>query len=162
RDAWIKNLRGERVVDFQASNLHVVSYSVPIRRRVSLTELRQHVHTLPERPRWVPYKTSYYSETWGFCVSADPLASMADEEYDVRMDVSLADGHLPYGELVLPGETADEVLCSCHVCHPSLCNDNLSGLSVAAFLARSLSTVKRRLSYRFLSFRARLDQLPGW
>jgi aminopeptidase-like protein len=151
RDAWIKNLNGDRMVDFQQSNLHVVSYSVPVRRRVSLSELRQHLHTLPDHPDWIPYKTSYYKETWGFCASANQAEALTDPEYDVCIDSTLEDGHLTYGEYYLPGQSANEVLLSCHVCHPSLCNDNLSGVSVAVALAEWLSTQPaRRLSYRFL------------
>lgn len=151
RDGWIKNLDGERVVDFRASNLHVVGYSVPVRKRVSLEELREHLHSLPDHPGWIPYKTSYYAETWGFCVRHETLLSLRDPEYDVCIDSSLADGSLTYGEYYLPGETADEVLLSAHVCHPSLANDNLSGVATAVFLAQWLTALPgRRLSYRFL------------
>jgi aminopeptidase-like protein len=151
RDAWIKNLSGDRIIDFQQSNLHVVSYSLPVRRRMSQSELREHLHTLPDHPDWIPYKTSYYKETWGFCASANQARTLTEPEYDVCIDSTLEDGHLTYGEYYLPGQSADEVLLSCHVCHPSLCNDNLSGVSVAVSLARWLSTQSaRRLSYRFL------------
>jgi aminopeptidase-like protein len=151
RDAWVKNLKGERVVDFRVSNLHVVSYSVPVRKRVSTLELRQHLHTLPEHPTWIPYKTSYYTETWGFCVSAEQAMLLTDAEYEVCIDSTLEAGHLTYGEFYLAGESEDEVLLSCHICHPSLCNDNLSGISVAVSLAKWLSARPgRRLSYRFL------------
>ena len=151
RDAWVKNLKGERVVDFRRSNLHVLNYSVPIRRRIALAELRTHLHTLPEHPDWIPYKTSYYAENWGFCVSAEQAATLTDPEYDVCIDATLEDGHLTYGECYLPGESRDEVLLSCHVCHPSLCNDNLSGIAVAVALGGWLSTaIARRLSYRLL------------
>jgi aminopeptidase-like protein len=150
RDAYIENLRGERVVDFSRCNLHVVSYSAPIRRRMTLAELRDHVFTLPDRPDWIPYRTSYYNETWGFCLSQRQLDDLRDEEYDVCIDSSLEDGHLTYGECYLEGEQPDEVLVSCHVCHPSLCNDNLSGIAVATALATALATVSRKYSYRFL------------
>ncbi len=151
RDAWIKNLNGDRVVDFRECNLHVVSYSVPVRKRMPISELREHLHTLPDRPSWIPYKTSYYRETWGFCLSADQAGALTDSEYDVCIDSTLADGHLTYGELYLPGDSAEEVLFSTHVCHPSLCNDNLSGIAVTVFLARWLTTLAhRRFSYRFL------------
>ncbi|MEO8256937.1 MAG: DUF4910 domain-containing protein [Acidobacteriota bacterium] len=151
RDAWIKDLKGNRVVDFQRSNLHVMSYSVPIRTRVGRSELLAHLHTLPEHPGWIPYKTSYYAENWGFCASSEQAAILTDAEYDVCIDASLEDGQLTYGECYLPGESPDEVLLSCHVCHPSLCNDNLSGVSVAVALGRWLSTLPaRRLSYRLL------------
>ena len=150
RDAYVKNARGERVVDFRRSNLHVLHYSAPVHRTVSLTELKAHCFTLPDHPDWIPYRTSYYRETWGFCLTHRQLEALADETYEVRIDSSLAPGHLTYGELVLPGETSDEVLISCHACHPSLCNDNLSGVAVAAFLARHVRGTRRRYTYRFL------------
>jgi aminopeptidase-like protein len=150
RDAWVKDGSGRRVIDFRASNLHVMSYSVPIRRRVGIDELKGHLHTIPEHPSWIPYKTSYYREDWGFCVSHTQAAGLTEAEYDVCIDATLEPGQLTYGELYLPGETSEEVLVSCHICHPSLCNDNLSGIGVAVFLARWLSTRPRRLSYRFV------------
>jgi aminopeptidase-like protein len=151
RDAYIKNARGERVVDFQRSNLHVLQYSVPVARRMTLDELRPHLHTLPEHPEWTPYRTAYYGETWGFCLPHRQLSAMAgDEEYEVCIDATLADGALTYGECHLPGEEAEEVLVSAHACHPSLCNDNLSGLAVSTLLARHLSRRPRRYSYRML------------
>ena len=151
RDAWVKTLDGERVIDFRESNLHLVNYSVPVQARVSLAELKRHLHALPEHPTWVPYKTSYYTETWGFCISAERMRALNDPEYEVCIDSTLEDGYLTYGECYLPGETQDEVLLSCHVCHPSLCNDNLSGISVAAFLGQWLCGLsRRRLSYRLL------------
>ena len=150
REAYIKNAKGERVVDFARSNLHVVSYSVPIKKKISLQELKEHIFTLPDHPEWIPYRTSYYKETWGFCLSQKTLLAFEDEEYEVCIDSSLEPGHLTYGEYYLEGELADEVLISCHACHPSLCNDNLSGIALATFLAKHLSQHSLRYSYRFL------------
>jgi aminopeptidase-like protein len=151
RDAWIKNSAGERVVDFRALNLHVVSYSVPIRRRMGLPELRHHLHTIPGHSDWVPYRTSYYKEEWGFCLSEAQLARFNDEEeYEVCIDSSLTEGHLTYGECLLPGEDENEVLLSCHTCHPSLADDNLSGIAVAVALAQRIAQSRHRYSYRFL------------
>jgi aminopeptidase-like protein len=150
RDAWIKNSRGEKIVDFRSSNLHVLNYSIPIHAKMSLAELRPHLFTLPDHPEWIPYRTSYYKESWGYCLTQRQFEELREDEYEVRIDSSLKDGHLTYGELYLTGESDDEVLFSCHACHPSLCNDNLSGMAVAAFLARRLSTNSHRLSYRFL------------
>ena len=150
RDAYIKNDRGERVVDFQRSNLHVVSHSVPVRARMSLETLRPHLFTLPDRPDWVPYRTSYYAKNWGFCLRQRELDALAPGEYDVCIDASLEMGSLTYGEVYLPGESTDEVLISAHVCHPSLANDNLSGVIIGGHLARYLEPVARRYSYRFL------------
>src|SRR5580658_840385 len=150
RDAYVKNSRGERVIDFQRSNLHVLNYSVPISRKMPLAELKEHLFTLPDRPDSVPYRTSYYKENWGFCLSHNQLQALPDGEYEVCIDSSLENGSLTYGEYFLPGETTDEVLISCHSCHPSLCNDNLSGVSIAAHLAKTLAGASRRYSYRFL------------
>ena len=150
RDAWVKGPSGERVVDFRRSNLHVVGYSVPVRTRLSLAELRPHLHSLPEHPDWIPYRTSYYEPGWGFCLSHRQLLGLRENEYEVCIDASLEPGHLTYAEHVLPGSTTEEVLISCHVCHPSLCNDNLSGIVVAAFLGRALASRPRRYTYRFL------------
>ena len=150
RDAYVKNRAGERVIDFKASNLHVVNYSQPIRKLMKLEELKPHLHTLHEHPDWVPYRTSYYKDNWGFCLSQKQLSQMADEEYEVCIDSNLTQGALTYGECYLPGASTDEVLISCHVCHPSLCNDNLSGIAVATFLASNLVEQIRRYSYRLL------------
>jgi aminopeptidase-like protein len=115
-----------------------------------LDELRPHLHSLPDQPDWVPYRTSYYAETWGFCLTHRQLSTLADGLYRVVIDSDLAPGHLSYGELWIPGETDDTVLVSCHVCHPSLANDNLSGIAVATMLARHVQTLRPRHSYRFL------------
>jgi aminopeptidase-like protein len=150
RDAWIKNAAGEKVIDFKKCNLHVLNYSIPVKAKVSLSELKQHVFTLPDFPDRIPYRTSYYKENWGFCLSHNQLSKMREAEYEVFIDSSLEAGHLTYGELYLKGETDGEILISCHTCHPSLANDNLSGIAVATFLARRLRQDKRRYSYRFL------------
>jgi aminopeptidase-like protein len=150
RDAWVKGSRGERVIDFRRSNLHVVSYSRPVKAHLSLAELKPHLHTLPEHPDWVPYRTSYYDAGWGFCLSHRELAALPEDDYEVCIDASLEPGHLTYGECVLPGSTTDEVLISCHTCHPSLCNDNLSGIVVAAGLGRALAARAHRYTYRIL------------
>jgi aminopeptidase-like protein len=151
RDAWVADPSGERVIDFQASNLHLVSYSVPVRTTIGLAELKQHLFTLPDHPDWVPYRTSYYAERWGFCASQRLVDRLPDGDYEVCVDTTLADGHLTYGEHLVEGETTDEVLVSCHVCHPSLANDNLSGIAVATRLASLLDQGPRpRYSYRFL------------
>jgi aminopeptidase-like protein len=150
RDAYIKNEAGVRVVDFQQCNLHVLNCSVPVRRKMSLTELTPHLFTLPETPDWIPYRTSYYRENWGFCLSHRQLQQLEDREYEVCIDATLEPGHLTYGEYRIQGATDDEVLISCHSCHPSLCNDNLSGMAIATRLARLLEGVSLRYSYRFL------------
>jgi aminopeptidase-like protein len=150
-DAYIKNSRGERVVDFRINNLHVMSYSVPVHGTYSLESLRPHLYTLPDHPDWIPYRTSYYNENWGFCLTQRQYDALQEDEYEVCIDSSLAPGSLTYGEYVLHGETVDEVLISTHICHPSLCNDNLSGIAVATFLANTLREMPlHRYTYRFL------------
>ncbi len=150
RDAYVKDASGRRVIDFQESNLHVVGYSVPVAGTMSLDALRGHLHTLPDRPAWVPYRTSYYAPAWGFCLAQDTLDALPDGEYEVRIDSTLDDGHLTYAEHVVPGEVTDEVIVSCHICHPSLANDNLAGVAVAAALAQRLAAEKPHHTYRFL------------
>jgi aminopeptidase-like protein len=149
--AYIDDPEGRRIVDFRDSNLHVVSYSIPVRERLALAKLRSHLHTLPHRPDLVPYRTSYYDETWGFCLTQRQLDALPDGDYAVCIDSTLEAGALTYGEVVLPGATVDEILISTHVCHPSLCDDNLTGIAVSAFLARWFSALPmRRHTMRFL------------
>ncbi|HEX5140686.1 MAG TPA: DUF4910 domain-containing protein [Dehalococcoidia bacterium] len=150
RDAYVKDTAGNRVIDFQESNLHVVGYSTPVKARMSLEALKPHLFSLPDRPALVPYRTSYYNEAWGFCLAHDQLSTLADGEYEVLIDSTLSPGSLSYGELVVPGETSDEVLFSTHTCHPSLVNDNLTGIAIASRLAAMLSGRKTRYTYRFL------------
>jgi aminopeptidase-like protein len=150
RDAYIKDSGGKRVVDFQDCNLHVLNYSVPVRAKMPLSELKLHLCSIPAHPEWIPYRTTYYKEDWGFCLSHNQLLALQEGEYEVCIDSTLQDGHLTYGECFLPGQSSDEVLISCHACHPSLANDNLSGLAVATFLAQFLRGRDLRYSYRFL------------
>ena len=150
QDAYIKNNKGDRVVDFNKSNLHVVSYSQPINAKMTLNELKPHLFTLPDYPNWIPYRTSYYKESWGFCLTHQQLMELRDEEYEVCIDSTFEKGHLTFGEYYLRGEMPQEILVSCHICHPSLCNDNLSGIALATFLAKTLSLKTCRYSYRFL------------
>ena len=149
-DAYVKNERGEKVIDFRQSNLHILNYSLPVNQRMPLAVLKEHLYTIPEQPDWIPYRTSYYKENWGFCLSQQVYEKLEDGEYEVVIDSSLENGSLTYGEYFLPGQTEDEILISCHCCHPSLCNDNLSGMALATFLAASLGDQPRRYSYRFL------------
>ena len=150
RDAYIKDASGKRIVDFNGCNLHVVNYSTPVHGAMSLAELRPHLFTIPEHPDWIPYRTTYYQENWGFCLSHNQMMALKDGDYEVCIDSTLENGHLAYGECYLQGRSSDEVLISCHACHPSLANDNISGLAVATFLAAFLSGREPRYSYRFL------------
>jgi aminopeptidase-like protein len=128
----------------------VVNYSVPVRAKMSLAELKPYLHSLPDHPDWVPYRTSYYKETWGFCLTHRELQNLKDGEYEVMIDSSLEPGNMTYGECYIKGETEDEILLSSHSCHPSLCNDNLSAMALNTFLAKSLLGRKSHYSYRFI------------
>jgi aminopeptidase-like protein len=150
RDAYIAHQDGTRIVDFAASNLHIVQYSQPIDAIMPLAELRPHLHTLPDKPDWIPYRTSYYADNWGFCLTHRQLSSLTDGLYKIVIDADLKPGHLTYGELLIPGQSEDTVLFSCHICHPSLANDNLSGIAVATMLARHVEKLRPRYSYHFL------------
>ncbi|HEY7114438.1 MAG TPA: DUF4910 domain-containing protein [Thermoanaerobaculia bacterium] len=149
-DAYVADARGRRVIDFRSSNLHVLNYSEPVRKKLSLAELKPRLFALPEHPDWIPYRTSYYDRRWGFCLSQRDLDALPDGEYEAVIDSRLEPGALTYGELLLPGETSEEILLSTHCCHPSLANDNLSGIALATAIAGLLAAARRRYSYRFL------------
>ena len=151
RRAYLEGPDGRRIVDTATSNLHVLGYSEPVDIVVELDELDAHLYSLPERPDAIPYRTSYYSRRWGFCLSHAQRMSLVPGRYRVVVDATLAPGSLTYGEVVLPGASDREILIVTHVCHPSLCNDNLSGIAVAVELLRELSSrSNRRHTFRFL------------
>ncbi|MCV0410565.1 DUF4910 domain-containing protein [Nitrosopumilus sp.] len=150
KDAYVKNSKGEKIIDFKKSNLHILNYSSPINKKVTLSELKEHLYTLPEHPNWIPYRTSYYKENWGFCIPHEQFKKLTEDEYEVVISSTLDKGHLTYGELLLRGESQNEILFSCYICHPSMCNDNLSGVSLLTFLAKYLLNKKLKFSYRFL------------
>ena len=150
RDAFIKNSQGEKIINFHESNLHVVNYSINIHEKMPLQDLKGHLFTLDDHPDWIPYRTSYYKDNWGFCLSHNQLLQLKDEEYEVCIDSSLDNGYLTYGEYYIRGKKTDEIIISCHTCHPSLCNDNISGIVLVTFLAKHLSKISPSYSYRFL------------
>ena len=149
-DAAVLDPDGRRVVDFQAHNLHLVGYSEPIQTSMSLQELSPRLHVLPEHPEWIPYRTSYYSRSWGFCMRARERAALRPGRYRVEVRTSLAKGSLSYGELLIPGRSREEVLFFTHICHPSLANDNTSGMAIATALAEWLAGEPRRFTYRLV------------
>ena len=150
KDAYVKKSNGEKIIDFQKSNLHVLNYSVPVHNTVSLSELKDHLFTLPDQPALIPYRTSYYHENWGFCITHKQFLQLEEDEYEVVVDSTLENGSLSYGEYFIKGESEDEVLLSCYTCHPSMCNDNLSGIVLLTFLAKHLKNLSLKYSYRFL------------
>ena len=150
KDAWIKDASGKKIIDIQKSNLHIVSYSIPIHKKIKFDELRKHLHYLKEQPNMIPYKTSYYKETWGFCLTYNQYKTLKNEEYEIFINSKLDHGSLTYGEFFIKGKKDDEVLITCYVCHPSMCNDNLSGISLVTYLAKKISSLETRYSYRFL------------
>ena len=150
RDAYLKNSKGERLVDFQKCALHVINYSVPVTATMTRTELEPHLHSLPDRPTAIPYKTSYYRKKWGFCLSQQQRDRLGEGPFEVCIDSSIAPGALTYGELLIPGSLKDEFLVSTHCCHPFMANDNLSGIALSVQLAKRLLGSRPRLSYRFL------------
>ena len=149
-DAYILKPNGEKIADFKKNNLHIVGYSIPTHTKVSFAELKKHLHTMPEQPDVIPYRTSYYKEAWGFCLSHNEFIKLPEGEYEVIIDATFADGSLTYGELFLPGKTEDEVLLSAYTCHPSMANDNVSGIATLTFLAQEMARTNHRYSYRFV------------
>jgi len=150
REAWVEDPQGRRIADLRRHTLHLMSYSTPVRATMPLAQLRPHLHSLPDHPDWIPYRTSYYKEDWGFCIPHRTLQALPDGDYRVLVDSTLAPGHLTYGECVVRGASDEEFLVFTHVCHPSLCNDNLSGIALATLLARALAKSQPRFTYRFV------------
>lgn len=149
-DAWVLDPNGEKIIEFEKSNLHVLNYSEPVDKEISLSELKQHIYTLPDRPDLIPYRTSYYTKQWGFCMAHKQFENLKEGTYHVKIDSTLQPGALTYGEYFIPGKSEKEVLVSCHICHPSLCNDNLSGIAMAVYWAKHLAAQDLSFSYRFL------------
>ena len=150
REAYIVGPDGRRVVDFRDHSLHVLNYSVPVDCTLSLEELEPHLHSLPDQPDWIPYRTSYYDLRWGFCLRHRDRAALKPGNYRVVIDADLQPGHLTYAECLVRGQTDEEVIVYTHLCHPSLANDNLTGLAAAAALGRELLNEKPSLSWRFV------------
>lgn len=151
KEAYIENSKGQRVIDFKNNNLHVVGYSLPVDKFVDLQELKSVVYTQPDQPDAIPYVTSYYKECCGFCMSQNQLDKLPEDTYHIVIDSELKEGSLTYGEIIIPGDTEEEVFLSTYICHPSMANNELSGPVVATFLAKWLNLlVKRRYTYRII------------
>lgn len=150
RDAYIETLTGKKIIDFNQSNLHVLGYSASIDKVVSKEELLKMVYTLPDQPDLIPYATSYYKERTGFCMSENQKNSLSEKLYHVVVDSEFIDGNLTYGELIIPGETKEEIFFSTYVCHPSMANNELSGPVVCTALAKYIQSRKHRYTYRFV------------
>ncbi|WP_425374171.1 DUF4910 domain-containing protein [Neorhizobium lilium] len=150
RGAWVKDPSGRKVIDFEKSNLHLLNYSIPVRRVMPLAELKAHIFTLPAQPDLIPYKTAYYTDAWGFCMAHAELMKLAEGEYEICIDTEKTAGHLSYGEYLHTGTSGKEVLLYAHICHPSLANDNCSGLALLTCLAAYMKSRKTYYSYRFV------------
>ena len=151
REGWIADLSGKKLIDFSINNLHVMGYSIPVDKIITRFELEEHLHSLPELPSAIPYITSYYKEDFGFCLSQNQRDSLGEGPFHVFIDSQLFDGNLTYAELLIPGESEQEILFSTYVCHPSMANNELSGPVVAMGLAKYIQSLEsRRFSYRFL------------
>ncbi len=150
RDAFVEDENGDKIIEFSKNNLHIMGYSTPIDEWIDLSVLEEHLYSLPDQPNAIPYATSYYDEKWGFCICHNDRMKLKDGKYHVYIDSNLEDGALTYGEYIIPGETADEILLSTYICHPSMANNELSGPAVATFIANWLNSKPRRYTYRII------------
>lgn len=150
KDAWVKNHEGHKIINFKENNLHVVGYSLPIHKKLDLSELQKHLYSIPEQPNAIPYITSYYKERWGFCLTHSQKQNLLEGEYEVLIDSCLEKGVLNYGEVLLKGKSDKEILLSTYLCHPSMGNNELSGITVTAAIAQWLKSVNRKYSYRIV------------
>jgi aminopeptidase-like protein len=150
KDAYIEDENGQKIVDFKKNNLHVIGYSTPINKTITLAELQEHLHSLPDRPDAIPYVFSFYKEQWGFCMTHHERLKLKGKSYKIVIDSEFKEGFLTYAELIIPGESEKEIFISTYVCHPSMANNELSGPAVATFLAKSVLSKPRRYTYRFI------------
>ena len=150
KDAYVKDDKGNKIIDFKENNLHVVGYSTPIDKKIDLSELEKHLHSLPEQPDAIPYVTSYYKERWGFCIQHSKREKLKKGKYHVFIDSELKDGSLSYGEIIIPGKSEKEIFLSANICHPSLANNELSGPVVATFLTKWIQSKPRKYTYRIV------------
>ena len=150
-NAYVKNSKNEKIINFLKHNLHIVSYSEPINKNVTYNELKKHIHTLKEYPAWIPYRTSYYKKNWGFCMKHKNFLKLdKNDTYKVYIDSTLKNGNLTYADLIIPGKNKKEILISCYICHPSMCNDSISGVVVTTYLAKYLLNKNNYYTYRFV------------
>ena len=147
---YIEDVNGNKVIDFNDSNLHVMGYSEPVDRILELSELQEHLHSIPEMPSAIPYKTSYYKKSWGFCIEHSKRVKLKDENYRIKIESTLKPGKLDYADIVIPGKSKKEILISTYFCHPSMANNELSGPIVATAIARWLSKRKNYYTYRIV------------
>lgn len=150
KDAYITTPNGDKICNFKENNLHLVGYSIPIKKKISLPELQKHLYSLPEQPNAIPYITSYYQERWGFCITQLERDALVEGEYQVVIESELFDGHLTYGEMLIEGSSKKEILLSTYICHPSMANNELSGVTVTSYLAKWLAGRNNKYTYRII------------
>lgn len=154
RSAYVENLKGRRIIDFKKNNLHLMSYSTPINKIMTLSELNKNLNSIKHQPKDIPYVTSYYKKNWGFCMSKSQFKKVKGKKFKVLIDTEFKKGEMNYGELLIKGKQKKEILFSTYICHPSMANNELSGPAVCTAICKYINNLKKikklNFSYRFV------------
>ena len=150
KSAYIITPENKKICDFKKNNLHLVGYSAPINKKIRLSKLEKNLFSIPKLPKAIPYVTSYYKKNWGFCIAHNERRKLSDGIYNVKIDTSFKNGYLHYGQIFIKGRLKKEIIFSTYICHPSMANNEISGIVVAIYLSNFIKKKKRKFSYRII------------
>lgn len=150
KEAWIKDKKGNKIIDFKDNNLHLVNFSTSIKKKITKKKLLKNIHTIKKLPNAIPYITSYHKKNWGFCMKHEDLKRLKDKSYFINIESNFKKGSMSIGEIIIPGKSSKQILISTYICHPSMANNELSGPCLAIYLSKWIMSKKRKYTYRFV------------